>query len=73
VTDRFPRSAGFPDGGRRDRHAEFRQFTVDPAVSPSGFLREANDKAGDARDRRRAAGPAPPARVVLSRCSHPHR
>jgi hypothetical protein len=27
-----------PDGGRRDCHAEFRQFAVDPAVSPQRIL-----------------------------------
>ena len=46
-----------PDGGRRDRHAEFRHFAVDPAVSPQRILlRQPNDKAGDAPDRRRQAG-----------------
>jgi len=55
-----------PHGGRRDRHAELDQFAVDPAVPPQGILAgQANDQAGDARDCRRAAGVAPPARVVL--------
>jgi hypothetical protein len=36
-----------PDGGRRDRHAEFRHFAVDPAVSPQRILlRQPDDKAG---------------------------
>jgi len=57
-----------PDGGRRDCHAELGQFAVDPAVSPQRILcREANDEAGDSGDRRRTAGPAPFARVVLLR------
>ncbi len=60
-----------PDGGRRDCHAEFRQFAVDPAVSPQRILlRQANDEPGDARDRRRAAGLAPLARVILL-CGQP--
>ena len=54
-----------PHGGRCDRNAEFRQFAVDPAVSPHRvLLRQPNDKAGDARDRRRAAGLAAIAHVV---------
>jgi hypothetical protein len=57
-----------PHGGRRDRHAQLRQFAVDPAVSPQRFLlRQADDKAGDAGDCRRAARLAPLARVVLLR------
>jgi hypothetical protein len=41
---------------------------MDPAVSPQRILlRQANDKAGDARGRLRAAGLAPFARVVLAR------
>jgi hypothetical protein len=56
-----------PHGGRRDRHAELRQFAMDPAVSPQRILLcQANDQAGDARDRRRAARLAPLARVVLA-------
>ena len=40
---------------------------MDPAVSPQRILPcQANDQAGDARDRRRAAGLAPLARVVLA-------
>jgi len=54
-----------PDGGWRDCHAEFRQFAVDPAVSPQRVLmRQPNGKADDARAGRRAAGLAPPAGVV---------
>ena len=54
------------NGGRRECHAELGQFAVDPAVSPQRILLcQANDQAGDARDRRRAAGLAPLARVVL--------
>src|SRR5713226_8692519 len=58
-----------PHGGRRHGDAEFCQFAVDAAISPERILlREANDKAGDARDRRRAAGwLAALARVVLAR------
>jgi hypothetical protein len=58
----------FPDGGRRDRHAELGQFAVDPAVSPQRILLcQPDNKAGDAPDCRRAAGRAPGARVVLAR------
>ena len=57
-----------PHGGRRDHHAELGQFAVDPAVSPQRILlRQADDKAGDARVFRRAAGLAAIARVVLAR------
>jgi hypothetical protein len=57
-----------PEGGRRDSYAEFRQFAMDPAVSPQRILLcQANGKAGDALDRRRAAGLAPLACVVLLR------
>jgi hypothetical protein len=57
-----------PDGGWRDGHAEFRHFAVDPAVSPQRILlRQPNDKAGDAGDRRRPAGLAPTPRFVLAR------
>ena len=57
-----------PDRGLRDRHAEFRHFAVDPAVSPQRILlRQTDDKAGDAPDCRRAARRALPARVVLLR------
>ena len=56
-----------PPGGRRFGDAEFRQFAVDPAVSPQRILlRQPNDQAGDARDCWRTAGLPPPARVVLS-------
>jgi hypothetical protein len=56
-----------PYRGRRGRHAELGQLAVDPPVSPPRILlRQANDQAGDARDRRRAAGLAPPARVVVA-------
>ena len=57
-----------PYGGGRDCHAELCQFAVDPAVSPQRILlRQADDKAGDARDCRRAPWLAPLARVVLLR------
>jgi len=56
-----------PHGARRHGDAEFRQFAVDPAVSPQRILlRQPNDQAGDARDCWRTAGLSPPARVVLS-------
>ncbi len=46
-----------PYRGRRDRYAELGQFAVDPAVSPERvLLRQAKDKASDARDNRQAAG-----------------
>src|SRR6185312_5328127 len=51
-----------PDCGLRDRHAEFRQFAVDPAVSPQRILlRQPDDKAGDAPDCGRATRRALPA------------
>ena len=57
-----------PHGGRRHGDAEFRQFAVDPAVSPQRILlRQADDQPGDTRDRRRAPWLAPLARVVLPR------
>ncbi len=57
-----------PDGGRPDCDAEFHQFAVDPAVPPQRILlRQADDEPGDARDRRRAAGLASLARVILLR------
>ena len=57
-----------PHGGGRDCHAELCEFAVDPAVSPQRILlRQADDKPGDARDRRRAPWLAPLARVVLLR------
>jgi hypothetical protein len=38
-----------PDGGRRDRHAEFGYLAMDPAVSPQRILlRQPDNKAGDA-------------------------
>ncbi len=50
-----------PDCGLRDRHAEFRQFAVDPAVSPQRILlRQPDDKAGDAPGCRRATRRALP-------------
>ena len=56
-----------PHGGRRDRHAELRQLTMDPAVPPQRILPcHANDHASEGRGRRRAAGLAPLARVVLA-------
>ena len=56
-----------PHGGRRYGDAELRQFAMDPAMSPQRILlRQANHQAGDAPDRRRAAGLAPLARVVLA-------
>ena len=57
-----------PHRGRSSGEAGLRQLTVDPAVSPQRIvLRQPDDEACDARDRRRAAGLAPLARVVLSR------
>jgi hypothetical protein len=57
-----------PHGRRRDCHAEFRQFAVDPAVSPQRILlRQANDQACDSRGCWWAAGLAPVAHVVLLR------
>ena len=57
-----------PHRGWRDRHAELRQLAVDPAVSPQRILlRQPNDKACGAREYWRAAGLAPPARVVFLR------
>jgi hypothetical protein len=57
-----------PDGGQCDRHAELRQLAVDAAVSPERILLcQADDKAGDARAGRRAAGRAPLPRVVFAR------
>ena len=57
-----------PDCRLRHRHAEFRQFAMDPAISPPRILlRQPYDKAGDAPDCRRAAERALPARVVFLR------
>jgi len=45
----MPAARRISHGGRRDRHAQFREFAVDPAVSPQRILlRQADDKAGDA-------------------------
>jgi hypothetical protein len=61
-------SQDLPDCGLRDRHAEFGYLAVDPAVSPQRILlRQPDDDAGDAGYRRRPAGLAPVARVVLTR------
>ena len=58
-----------PHGGRCDCHAELHELAVDSAVSPLRILpRQPDDKAGDARDFRRASRPAPLARVVFLRC-----
>jgi hypothetical protein len=58
-----------PDGGRRNRHAELHQLTVDAAESPQRILpRQADNKAGDSRAGRRPSRLAPLARVVLARC-----
>jgi hypothetical protein len=58
-----------PHGGRRNGEAEFRQLAVDAAVSPQRILlRQVNDEACGARECRRAAGLAPVARLILSRC-----
>ena len=57
-----------PDGGWRDGHAEFCHFALDPAVSPQRILlRQPDDKAGDAGNRRRPTGLAAVARIVLAR------
>ena len=62
------RTQDLPHGGGRDCHAELGEFAVDPAVSPQRILlRQADDKAGDARDCRRAPWLAPLARAVLLR------
>ena len=50
VPDRCPREQDLPHGGGRDCQAELCEFAVDPAVSPQRvLLRQADDKAGDAR------------------------
>ncbi len=57
-----------PDGGLRNRHAEFGYLAVDPAVPPQLILlRQPDDDAGDAGYRRWPTGLAPVARVVLAR------
>ena len=62
------RMQDLPHGGGRDCHAELCEFAVDPAVPPQRILlRQADDKAGDARARRRAPRLAPLARVVFLR------
>jgi hypothetical protein len=54
---------------RNCRHAGLHQLAVEPPVSPQRILpRQADNKAGDARGRRQAPRPAPPARVILARC-----
>jgi hypothetical protein len=66
--DRCLRHAGSPTRWTTRRDAELGRFAVAPAVSPPRILlREANHTAGDARDRRRAAGRAAVARVVRAR------
>jgi hypothetical protein len=56
------------DGRRRDRDAELDQLAVNPPVPPQRVLpRQADGKTGDAPDRRRPAGLASRARVVLAR------
>ena len=55
-----------PHGRRRDCHAELHGLAVDPPVSPQRILpRQADDKAGDAPDCRRAPWLPPLARVVF--------
>ncbi len=57
-----------PHRGRRDRHAEFRQFAVDPAVSPQRILpRQPDNQASNAPDHGRTARLALAAGVVLPR------
>jgi hypothetical protein len=57
-----------PHGRRRDCYAELCELAVDPAVSPQRvLLRQADDKAGDARGCRRASRLAPLLRAVLPR------
>src|SRR2546421_11427095 len=57
-----------PHRRRCDSHAELRQLAMYPAVSPQRILlRQAHDKAADARKCWRAAGLTPLARVVLLR------
>ena len=66
--DRCPRMQDLPHRGRRHGEAELRQLALNPAVSPQRILlRQPNDKACDARDRRRTTGLAPFTRVVLHR------
>ena len=56
------------DGRRRNGGAEPGQVAVDPPVAPQRVLpSQADGYPGDAPDRRRAAGPAARARVVLPR------
>jgi hypothetical protein len=57
-----------PHGGRRNCHAELDELAMDAAVPPQRILlRQADDKAGDARTCRRPSWLAPLARVVLPR------
>jgi hypothetical protein len=57
-----------PHRRRCHRHAELRQLAMYPAVTPQRILlRQAHDKAADARKCWRAAGLTPLARVVLLR------
>jgi hypothetical protein len=57
-----------PDGGRRYGDAELVQLALDPAVAPQRILpRQAQHQSLDTWGNRRTAGPAPAARVVLSR------
>jgi hypothetical protein len=57
-----------PDGGRRHGDAKLEQLALDPAVAPQWILpRQAQHQLLDPRGCGRAAGPAPPARVVLLR------
>jgi hypothetical protein len=66
--DRRPRRAGPPRWWTRHGDAELRQLALDPPMAPRRILpRQAQHKSPDTRGRRRTAGPAPPARVVLSR------
>jgi hypothetical protein len=57
-----------PHGGWRHGDAELEQLALDPAMAPQRILpRQAQHQPSDTRGGRRTAGPAPPARVVLSR------
>jgi hypothetical protein len=58
-----------PDGGRCHGDAELHQLGLDPAMTPERILaRQAQHDPLDTWGCRRTAGPAPPARIVLSRC-----
>jgi hypothetical protein len=68
VPDRCRQHAGSPTRWTARLSRRLCEFAVDPAVSPQRILpRQADDKAGDARDCRRASRLAPLARVVLPR------